>query len=63
MKPIIPLSILFPAGMLLLALSIALPQFYKVPDPLAGFLSGLAIGVLILSVAYKMKNRRGAEQA
>ncbi len=62
MKPLIPISILIPAGMLLLALSIAIPHFYKVPDMLSGFVSGLAIGVLILSVAYKLKNGR-AENA
>jgi hypothetical protein len=61
MKPIIPVKFLVPIGLLLLSLSIVLRQFAHLPNFVNGFLGGLAIGILIISLIYKLRSHNAVQ--
>jgi len=50
MKPIIPFRFLLPIGLLLLTASFFFKQFLVLPDFADGFLKGLGIGLIFISL-------------
>ncbi len=48
---------LLPIGLLLLSMSIVLRQFSKLPDALLGFMMGVSVGLLLLSLIRKVRSR------
>jgi hypothetical protein len=61
MKPILPLRFLFPVGLLILAASFVLKHFVPVSDVADGFMKGLSISILIMSIA-SYAHRKSAPQ-
>ena len=50
MKPIIPVRFLLPIGLLLLSASFILKHFFVLPDFADGFLKGIGIGIIFISL-------------
>ncbi|MDP9079421.1 MAG: hypothetical protein M3O71_18470 [Bacteroidota bacterium] len=50
MKSIIPLKFMLPVGLLLLAASFILKHFFILPDFVDGFLKGIGIGIIFISL-------------
>lgn len=50
MKPLIPLKFMLPVGLFIIALSFILTNFLNIPDWANGFLKGLGIGIIVISL-------------
>lgn len=60
MKPVLPLKFLVPIGLLLLSASFILKHYTQLPDVADGFLKGLSIGILFLSLVTYAKGKSAA---
>ena len=61
MKPLIPLKFMLPAGLFIFAISFILTHFLNIPDWSNGFLKGMGIGIIGISLIKQWYVKRTQE--
>ncbi|NCD69378.1 hypothetical protein [Mucilaginibacter agri] len=58
MKPLLPVRFLIPIGLLIISASFVVKHFAAVPDFADGFLKGIGIGILVLSLIFLSRSKQ-----
>ena len=61
MKPLIPLKFMLPSGLFIIAISFILTHFLNIPDWANGFLKGMGIGIIGISLIKQWYVKRTQE--